>query len=169
LALHTGLSLIFKQPGRDVGALIPSIEDANMLAVDGMFTARGWSGEFRNKGLLLWDNWIELRFPIVRGILAFDLFFDAAGVETEKGYYFGKNDKTGESNYTLNNMRFSYGGGLRFTIPQFPFRLSLAKRFKFIDGENNKHEFEWQPGALFGDPSDPSKGMDLVISFVLSY
>lgn len=163
LALHTGLSVIFKQPGRDAGSLIPSIEEANMLAVDGMFTARGWSDEYRNKGLLLWDNWVELRFPIVRGILAFDLFFDAAGVETDKGYYFGKKED-GDSNFTLDNMRFSYGGGLRFTIPQFPFRLSLAKRFHFEDGE-----FKWVPGALFGDPNDPSKGMDLVISFVLSY
>ena len=163
LGLHSGLSFIFKQPGRDQDSLTPSIEDINKLSVDGMFVGRGWSSEYRNKGLLLWENWVELRFPLVYGILAFDLFFDIAGVETMQGYYFGKNEE-GKSNFTIDNMRFSYGGGLRFTIPQFPFRLSLAKRFSFKDGQ-----FTWEPGALFGDDSDPAKGVDLVISFVLSY
>ena len=161
--IHSGLSFIFKQPGRDTDRGTPRIEDANKLSVDGMFVGRGWSSEYRNKGLLLWDNWAELRFPIVPGILAFDLFFDAAGIEEEQGYYFGTNSK-GEANYTINNMRFSYGGGFRFTLPQFPFRISVAKRFRYED-----YKFQWEPGALFGDEKDPAKGVDLVISFVLSY
>jgi outer membrane protein insertion porin family len=165
LAFHSGLSFIFKQPGRNIDDLKPSVEEGNMLSVDGMFVGRGWSSEYRNKGLLLFENWVELRFPIVRGILAFDLFFDAAGVETDKGFYFGGNDN-GEVNFTYKNMRYSYGGGIRFTLPQFPFRLSLAKRFSFRDGE-----FAWEPGQLFRDASsdDPAQGMDLVISFLLSY
>ncbi|MDR0442399.1 MAG: outer membrane protein assembly factor BamA [Treponema sp.] len=165
LAMHTGLSFIYEQPGRDL-----HVEDGSKLSVDGMFVGRGWSSQYRNKGLLLWENWVELRFPLVRGILAWDFFFDAAGVETAQGYYFGTNDN-GESNFTIENMRFSYGGGLRFTLPQFPFRLSLAKRFSVKDGD-----FTWEPGALFWDPSkkmdDPANawmGMDLVISFLLSY
>ena len=158
LGIHTGLSLINKQAGRNL-----TIEDANKLAVDGMFTGRGWSGEFRNKGLLLWENWVELRFPLVPGILALDLFFDFAGVETTQGYYFGKDDE-GNPNFTIDNLRFSYGPGLRFTLPQFPLRLSLAKRFSFVDGK-----FTWMPGALFGNASNPATGMDLVVSFVLSY
>jgi outer membrane protein insertion porin family len=162
-AIQSGLAFIFKQPGRNKDSLTPSIEDTNKLAVDGMFIGRGWSGEFRNKGLVLWDNWVELRFPIIFGILAFDLFFDAAGVETVQGYYFGTNNE-GKSNFTVDNMRFSFGGGFRFTLPQFPFRISLAKRFRFEDGD-----FKWQSGALFGDPSNPAKGVDLVISFVVSY
>ena len=167
LALHTGLSIIFKQPGRNQDSLLPPIEDGNKLAVDGMFVGRGWSNEYRIKGLLLLDSWVELRFPIVHGILSFDLFFDAAGVESRQGYYFGKDDE-GNDNFTINNMRFSYGGGIRFTMPQFPIRLSLAKRFRYRDDK-----FEWQPGAIFGDPNrDPEKswmGMDIVVSFVLSY
>jgi outer membrane protein insertion porin family len=164
-AAQAGLSAIVKQPGRtdsDPSVPIP-IEDTNKLSVDGMFVGRGWKNEYRNKGLLLLDNWLELRIPIVPGILAWDFFFDAAGVETTQGYYFGKNEN-GDNNFTINNLRFSFGGGLRFTIPQFPFRLGLAKRFRFIDGE-----FNWEPGELFGDPKDPKKGLDLVISFVLSY
>ena len=172
-AVHSGLSFIFKQPGRNTDSNVPTIEETSKLSVDGMFVGRGWNTEYRYKGLLLWDNWVELRFPIIYGILAFDLFFDAAGVESnyrgsvlgegEQGYYFGTNSR-GQPNFTLDNMRFSFGGGLRFTLPQFPFRLSLAKRFRYIDGE-----FNWEPGALFGDPSNPAKGVDLVISFVVSY
>ncbi|MDR2730296.1 MAG: outer membrane protein assembly factor BamA [Treponema sp.] len=162
-ALHSGLSFIFKQPGRDADSLIPPVEDQNKLSVDGMFVGRGWSTEYRNKGLLLFDNWAELRLPVVRGILALDLFFDTAGVETVQGYYFGKNDK-GNQNFTLDNLRFSYGGGIRFTMPQFPFRLSLAKRFRFINGK-----LTWESGAIFGNSDNPAMGMDLVISFVMSY
>jgi outer membrane protein insertion porin family len=171
-AIQSGLSFIFKQPGRNTDSVIPSIEETSKLSVDGMFVGRGWSGEYRRKGLLLWDNWVELRFPVIYGILAFDLFFDAAGVESnyrgevlgegEQGYYFGTNSR-GQPNFTIDNMRFSFGGGFRFTLPQFPFRISLAKRFRFIDGE-----FHWEPGALFGDSSNPAKGVDLVISFVLT-
>jgi len=163
LALHSALSFVFKQPGRNVDSLLPSVEDSNKLAVDGMFIGRGWSSEFRNKGLSLWDNWVELRFPVIRNILAFDMFFDAAGVETIQGYYFGTNEE-GKANFTIENMRFSFGFGFRFTMAQFPFRFSLAKRFRVKDGQ-----FQWEYGSFAGDPSNPASGMDPVISFVMSY
>jgi outer membrane protein insertion porin family len=159
LAMHAGISFLFKQPFRDETV----VEEANKLAIDGMFTARGWNDIYREKGFTLIDSWVELRFPIVRGILAFDLFFDAAGVESEQGYYLGKNS-AGESNFKIDNFRFSFGGGLRVTLPQLPIRLSIAKRFYFQDGE-----FKWQPGTLGGDESNPRKGVDFVFSFVLSY
>jgi outer membrane protein insertion porin family len=41
-------------------------------------------------------------------------------------------------------------------MPQFPFRFSLAKRFKVVDGQ-----VEWQRGSI--------AGMDPVLSFVVSY
>jgi outer membrane protein insertion porin family len=153
--IHTGLSLILKQPGRD--GVLPAIEEANKLAVDGMFVGRGWSGEYRRKGLLLWENWAELRFPLVPNILAWDFFLDAAGVETTQGYYLG--------GFSVENLRFSLGGGIRFTLPQFPFRFSLAKRFRMEDGL-----IHWEKGAIpIGDPKDPRSGIDPVISFALSY
>ena len=163
LGFHTGLSLIFRQPGRDVGSHVPTIEEANKLSVDGMFIGRGWSSEYRNKGLALWESWAELRFPIVQGLLAWDFFFDAAGVETIQGYYFGTNNE-GKNNFTMDNMRFSFGGGLRFTMPQFPFRFSLAKRFRTVDGV-----FTWEPGSIFRNPDKPGSGIDPVISFAISY
>jgi outer membrane protein insertion porin family len=166
LALHSGLSFIFKQPGRNM-----VVEEANKLSVDGMFVGRGWSNEYRVKGLVLWESWAELRFPIVQGLLAFDLFFDAAGVETSEtgtatgmeGYYFGIN-REGRRNFVLENMRFSFGGGLRFTLPQFPFRFSLAKRFRVVDGQ-----FTWEPGTIFRNSDKPRSGIDPVISFAIAY
>jgi len=168
LAFHSGLSFIFKQPGRNRDSLIPPIEDANQLSVDGMFVGRGWNTEFRYKGLVLWDNWVELRIPLVQGILAWDFFFDAAGVEASqqdidgtrmgiRGYYFKK------GNFTIDNMRFSFGGGLRFTMPQFPLRFSLAKRFRTYDGQ-----FTWEQGSWF-HTDNPASGIDPVISFAISY
>ena len=150
LALHTGLSLLVQQPGREM-----TIEEANKLAVDGMFIGRGWNTEYRVKGLLLWDNWVELRFPIVQNLLAWDFFFDAAGVESVQGDYF--------RSFTIDNMRFSFGGGLRFTMPQFPLRFSLAKRFRTVDGV-----FTWEPGSIFRNENRGS-GLDPVISFAIAY
>ncbi|MDR3115682.1 MAG: outer membrane protein assembly factor BamA [Treponema sp.] len=142
--VHSGLSFIFPQPFRDD---LP-IETVNMLAVDGMFTGRGWSSEYYNKGLALWENWAELRLPLVPGILAWDLlFFDAAVVKETPWALFNR--------WMVEDMRFSLGSGLRFTIPQFPFRLSFAKRFKVVDGTP-----QWQEGGI--------GGLDFVISFVLS-
>jgi outer membrane protein insertion porin family len=157
LAFHTGISFLFGQPGREL-----LIEEANKLSVDGMFVGRGWNSEYRVKGLTLWENWVELRFPVVPNLLALDLFFDAAGVETIQGYYFGKNSER-RGNFTIENMRFSFGAGLRFTIPQFPFRLSLAKRFTVVDGSVN-----WVRGSIFRT-SNPHSGIDPVISFALSF
>ncbi|MCL2229637.1 MAG: outer membrane protein assembly factor BamA [Treponema sp.] len=166
LAFHTGLSLLMHQPHRFDSSnpnVPPVIDDGNKLAVDGMFVGRGWNTAFRNKGLLLVDSWLELRIPLVQGILAWDFFFDVAAVETEQGYYFGTNSR-GEPNFTEENLRFSYGGGLRFTMPQFPIRISILKRFLIRD-----NQVEWMPGVLGGDRNNPFLGVDLVMSFYLSY
>ena len=147
LGIHSGLSFIIKQPHM-AGNTFIDIENANKLSIDGMFTGRGWTNEYHNKGLALWENWVELRFPLVPGILAWDFFFDAATVEhTQEGHYF--------QGYNFDNMKYSFGGGFRFTIPQFPFRFSLAKRFR-----TDKGEVIWENGQL--------GGLDFVISFALS-
>ncbi|MDR0708794.1 MAG: outer membrane protein assembly factor BamA, partial [Spirochaetaceae bacterium] len=82
--LHSGLSFIWPQPGRDRA----EIEDANKLSIDGMFIGRGWTAaRLSTRSLGLWENWAELRFPVVPGILALDFFFDAAvsGVSNRDG------------------------------------------------------------------------------------
>ncbi|GHU90266.1 outer membrane protein assembly factor BamA [Spirochaetia bacterium] len=147
--IHSGLSFILQQPGQEK----VYASETSKLAVDGMFTGRGWTSEYRNKGLTLWENWAELRIPVVPGVFAWDFFFDAAGVESTQGKYF--------ADFGIDNMRFSFGGGIRFTIPQFPFRFSFAKRFKTVDGQ-----VEWQKGAIWSDA--PGGGLDFVISFAMT-
>ncbi|MDR0568670.1 MAG: outer membrane protein assembly factor BamA [Spirochaetaceae bacterium] len=141
--MHSGLSFIFPQPGRTL-----QVENVNKLSVDGMFTGRGWTGEYYYKGLALWENWAEIRIPFVPGIIAWDFFFDAAAVkETPQALF---------TDFSIADMRFSFGGGLRFSIPQLPIRLGLAKRFKVTDGS-----VEWMKGNIFD-------ALDLVFSFTLS-
>jgi outer membrane protein insertion porin family len=141
--LHSGLSFILPQPGHDQ----PEIEDANKLVIDGMFNARGWTNQRLNRGLAMWENWAEIRMPIVPGILALDWFFDAAVVkETPEAFF---------QELKSEDMRFSLGGGLRFAIPQFPFRFIFAKRFQVVDGD-----IEWIDGNM--------GNLDFVISFALS-
>jgi len=153
--IHTGLSFIFPQFQYDK----PYIEEANSLAVDGMFNGRGWTSEYRRKGYALWENWAEIRIPLAPGILAWDFFFDAAGVKrTPQALFteFMKDDGSQEESDTFF-MRFSLGGGFRFTIPQFPFRFSIAKRFLVRDGKVN-----WLEGGIGGS------GLDFVVSFAIS-
>jgi outer membrane protein insertion porin family len=150
--IHTGLSFIFPEPGyKDK----PFIEEANKLLVDGMFVGRGWIDQRLNRGLALWENWAEIRMPLVPNVLALDWFFDMAAVKpTPKALF---------SEFTLDDLRFSFGAGLRFTIPQFPFRFIFAKRFMFNEGK-----FTWIPGSLGGKASNPASGIDFVVSFALS-
>jgi outer membrane protein insertion porin family len=150
LALHSGLSFILPQLGMED----PVIEDVNKLYIDGMFIGRGWYEERMNRGFALWENWAELRIPLVPNILAFDWFFDADVAKTTPDDFF--------SRLKIEDWRFSYGGGLRFTIAQFPFRFLLAKRFIIEDGQ-----VKFQPGSMFKQANDPTSGLDFVISFAV--
>ena len=157
--IHSGVSFIFRQPQYDR----PYIEEANQLAVDGMFIGRGWTSEYRRKGFALWENWAEIRIPLAPGIIAWDFFFDAAGVKkTPEALFndFYANDGSSPG-YNTFFMRFSLGGGFRFTLPQFPFRFSLAKRFIVRDGS-----VEWVTGGIGG--AKAGSGIDFVVSFALS-
>ena len=120
-----------------------------------MFVGRGWTDQRLNRGLALWENWAEIRIPLVPNVLALDWFFDMAAVkETPEALF---------SQFVLDDLRFSFGAGIRFTIPQFPFRFIFAKRFMFNEGR-----FTWIPGSLGGSASNPASGIDFVISFALS-
>jgi outer membrane protein insertion porin family len=153
LGLHSSLSLILSQPGYDN----PVLADSSKLAIDGMFIGRGWVSERRHTGLAMWENWAELRIPLAPGFLAWDFFFDAVAIASDPAYIFG-NDPI-DANDLQSRMRYSMGGGLRITLPQFPLRFLFAKRFKVVDGET-----QWQDGGLFG-----KLGMDFVFSFAISY
>jgi outer membrane protein insertion porin family len=129
--IHSGLSFILPQAGRGK----PEIEDANRLSIDGMFTGRGWSGERTNRGFVLWENWAELRFPFLPGMLSFDVFFDMAAMKaTPYGFF---------HDFVPEDLRFSFGFGPRISIPQFPLKLQFARCFNIQNGN-----VVWKPGSI---------------------
>jgi outer membrane protein insertion porin family len=78
----------------------------------------------------MWSSNLELRMPIATGIFALDFFADAVAIK--------ENPKQMFESLTLDDFYFSFGPGLRFSIPQFPIRMLLANTFKFNNGQ-----FEW--------------------------
>lgn len=119
LAAYTGLTAIFPTS--------TGISDSSRLYVDGMFNGRGWTDIYKsNRGQAMLSNKIELRLPIVPGIIGVDAFFDAAAVKPTI------NDL---STLKLDDFYFSYGPGIRFLMPQFPLHLLFAWKFRVEDGE----------------------------------
>ena len=119
LAGYTGLS-----------AIIPAgsgISEKNSIYLDGMLNGRGWQDAYKNTtGLAMLSNKLELRIPIVPGIVGIDGFWDAAVVKP-----------------TLNEIiqikpedwYFSFGPGIRVLLPQIPLHLMFAWRYRIVDGQ----------------------------------
>ena len=122
LMAYSGLSLQFPLPDSSIG-------QTSKLYIDGMFNGRGWSNYNSVRGQALWSNILEVRMPIVPGVFALDMFCDAATNKDTSSELF-----TDFAN--ANDWYFSFGPGLRFTIPQFPLRLLLTNNFKLDDSGN---------------------------------
>lgn len=147
LAAHTSLGVQWPTFYRyDGGPLFDPGPDA--IRIDGATTARGWPGA---SGKARWNNWLELRQPISEDIVWFDLFSDAVALYDERS-------DIGET--SIQDFRFTLGGGFRFTIPQFPIRLYLGKRFE-IDEDG---AVDWQGGNLFRRDGEASSGLDFIFS-----
>lgn len=133
LAGYTGFSMLFPAPNTAIG-------DSSKLYIDGMFNGRGWTDIYNKKegkGKAMWSSNIELRFPVVPGILALDWFGDAVAVKNSP------NDMI--SDLKVEDFFFSTGPGIRFTIPQFPLRLLFANTFKVVeDVEDGGKKIEWK-------------------------
>lgn len=118
LAGYTGLS-----------AVIPysEISEGNNVYIDGMINGRGWTEIYRaSKGMLMLSNRLELRIPLVPGIIGIDGFWDAAATKP----------KIQDINkFKMEDFYFSYGPGVRFLIPQLPLHLMFAWRYRIIDGK----------------------------------
>lgn len=128
LAGYTGLS--FQVP---MGNYV--ITDNSKLYIDGMFIGRGWDELYSKmyaRGNLLVNHWVEMRMPIAPGILSLDFFFDAVAIKPEYRDL---------GSITLDDYYFSFGPGIRFTIPQFPLRLLFTNTFRVQDGN-----LEWSDG-----------------------
>ena len=110
-----------------------------------MYIARGWGRELDKR--TIWDNWVELRMPLAEQVIWFDLFFDMVGRwDTPEAF----------QDFHIQDFLFGYGAGFRFTIPQFPIRIYMAKRFQ-VDKDGR---VDMKRGPLFRD----SLGMDFVFS-----
>jgi outer membrane protein insertion porin family len=135
LAAHSAVSMIlpnFGYSSTDGGWNWRTITDyTDQLFIDGMTVGRGWR-LVSGYGNALFDNKIELRMPISKDILWLVGFLDAAALFDEP---FGAiPPSTSLDMMNLNNFYFSTGFGVRFTIPQFPIRLYLAKGFQVKNG-----------------------------------
>ena len=129
LSGYSGISVLFPTAS--------GITDSHKLYIDGMFNGRGWTENYKvNKGQVLISNKLELRLPIVPGIIGVDAFFDAAAI---------KSSFQDLSSLSINDFYFSFGPGVRFLHPQFPLHLLFAWKFKTTDGvpsfDTNPFEF----------------------------
>ncbi len=151
LALNSSIAFILPQfaKGDDGWGWQTNITSTELLYIDGMTMARGWPRIIDQK--VLWDNWIELRMPIVKEYVWWDWFFSGTGHWAETYDFAG---------LSINDFLFGFGGGARLTIPGFPIGLYFTKRFKF---ENN--QISWQGGNTFARDGKPGSGIDFVISF----
>lgn len=128
--LHSSFQALVKQPW------MPFTVTEDWVSLDGTFNARGWKSLYGLEGTSLWESSLELRFPVVDQVLWLDLIVDAGAMQTQTGMVdmtktspSGDVAKPGWTYAGWDNFAFSTGFGLRFVIPQFPFRFYFVKRF----------------------------------------
>ncbi|MCR4676537.1 MAG: outer membrane protein assembly factor BamA [Sphaerochaetaceae bacterium] len=102
-----------------------------MLYIDGMTIARGFSS--MTDKYFLWDNMLEVSYPLAENIINAEVFASATGVTDTYGFSDGM------------DWYFAAGAGLKLKISGFPLGLYLVKNFKCVDGQ-----FENVTGAIFG-------------------
>lgn len=151
LAMHSDISFVlptFWMPS-EFASLEQPVAGSDRLQTNPMYVARGWDPV--TGGEALWNNWVELRTPIAEQVLWADSFLDAVAL-WEAPSQIGQ--------LGIDNMLFTVGTGIRFTIPQFPIRLYLAKRFRF--DENGA--IQWQRGNVFNFGDTNTGGLDFVFA-----
>lgn len=115
LALSSNFISIFPTPNT-------TVSDSNRLYIDGMFNGRGWTEAYKDgKGLVLWSNKAELRFPIVPNIIGADIFWDYAVI---------KSSFADLATLSIDDFYCSFGPGVRILLQQFPLHLLFAFRYK---------------------------------------
>jgi outer membrane protein insertion porin family len=137
-AAHSALSLLlpnFSYSSVDGWGFHRRTDDTEQLYIDGMTVGRGWN-QLYVYGNALWDNKVELRMPIVKEAVWLVGFFDAAALLDEPwSALTSTGGGTSLDTLKIDDFLFSYGFGIRFTIPQFPLRFYLAKGFMIRNGQ----------------------------------
>lgn len=129
-----------------------AISSTNKLSLDGMVFGRGWeiSDKDIGNGDMVWNNSLELRYPVIPNAISLDLFFDASMVKDSAVSSLDISDAT--------NWFFSFGPGVRVLMQQLPIRVYLANNFTVNDG------FTWRNAN--GSISDNFlSGWHFVLSF----
>jgi outer membrane protein insertion porin family len=153
LAAHSSVSLILPNFDPTTGSWRTVTDYTDQLYIDGMTVGRGWRQMYGNA---LWDNKVELRMPLAKDAVWLVGFFDAAGLWDQP--YGATAPETSFDRMSLDQIFFSTGFGIRFTIPQFPIRLYLAKGFQVKNGS-----VVWKPQSS-GDLAIGSFNFSFVIS-----
>ena len=129
-----------------------------MLYIDGMTIGRGFNMVIDQA--FLWDNMIEISYPLVENILQAELFVSATGVNSELNQV-----KQGINWY------FAAGGGIKLKIQGFPLGLYLVKnatyKFPYVASMEGERTFEWIGGSFFHGRRETS-GMSLVLAISTS-
>ncbi|MBN1523480.1 MAG: outer membrane protein assembly factor BamA [Spirochaetales bacterium] len=129
MALHSQVSFLLPPVFGDK----VSVEEDN-YRIDGMQIGRGW-WSLRFRGEAMWDNKFEIRMPLIEDGIWWTVFFaDAVALWPTVS------DMT---EMQPEDFYFSFGTGLRITVPGLPIRLYFAKRGKFSEGQ-----WEWQQGGI---------------------
>ena len=141
LAFYSGFSFQVPTTGNSISRL-------NKLTIDGMFNGRGWyNAGGAGQGDVMQSNWVEFRMPLAQGIISFDFFFDAIAT---------KPDLKSLKSLSINDYFFSFGPGVRFTLPQFPLRLMFANTFRSNNGKpywGNGKGADWKFVLSFNIPN----------------
>lgn len=152
LGFNSSLALVFPQlyiinqpDGSEIEPNLFADAQTDLLRIDASQSSsfRGWP--IQTGGRAVWENWMELRMPIVEQFAWLDGFVDA-------GRFYPERADIGSGG--VDNFLFSFGAGIRFTLPQFPIRLYLAQPFT-IDATNfrpqrvGSAEFVISLGGLF--------------------
>ena len=107
-----------------------------MLYIDGMNIGRGFDSV--TDMAFLWNNQLDLTFPLVYQVLAVEGFVSATGVVPKLGDL---------SNWYNIDWYFAAGAGIKMLIPGFPLGLYLVKNATWTELSG----FQWEDGYLFGN------------------
>ena len=141
LTIQTSASFMFDQfwnndDGWDWYVAKAGATKYEMLYIDGMNIGRGFDTIYDKS--FLWNNEIDLTYPVIYQVLALEGFVSATGVVS----YLDELDD-------WNNLDwyFAIGGGIKMLIPGFPLGLYLVKNATWTYDQG----FEWDDGYLFGN------------------
>ena len=123
-----------------------------MLYIDGMNIGRGFSVVYDQA--FLWNNQVDLTFPLAEDVLSLEAFVSATGVQS---------DLEKINSLSSINWYLAAGAGIKMEIPGFPLGLYLVKNATIKNNEG----WKWQNGSLFSGSKEGS-GLSLVLAITTS-